>query len=272
MARRPDDRYNSAEELRLDLLGASLETDRSVDVAPVPEPTTAPETAPTFAQSERGWLGPTLLIVAIAVALGAAGLFVGRSDAGQRCVDRVSEAVGGTPNDATGDAGDDASPGDATELTIVSARSYDPNGDNGVGSQENPDAVPATHDGDLSTSWRTTGYNANFPSLKPGVGLLFELDGSHTVETVEVTTDTTSWGAEIYVVDSPPSPAASTAEQSLPGWPEPAAAVRGQSGDVTFDLDGAEGSIVLLWITELAQPGANERYYASVNEVVISGS
>ncbi|MDY7100454.1 MAG: protein kinase [Actinomycetota bacterium] len=272
MARDPDDRYASAEELRLDLLGASLEKDRSVDVAPVPEPTPAPETAPTFTESERGWLGPTLLIVGIALALGAAGVLVGRSDAGQAIVDRVSEAVGRTPaDDSAGGTDGGSDNGEVAPLTITGARSYDPNGDNGVTSQENPDAVPLTHDGDPTTGWRTTGYNENFPRLKPGVGLIFELDGSHTVNSIEVTTPTASWGAEIYVVEAAPEPAASTADEPLPGWPEPATSVSGQSGDHTFELD-AEGAVVMVWITELAPPSDDRWWRATVNEVVINGS
>lgn len=272
MARRPDDRYGTAEELRLDLLGASLETDRSVDVAPIPEPETAPETAPTFAQSERGWLGPTLLIVAIAVALGAAGILVGRSDAGQRLVDRVSEAVGGTPRSGGDDeAGGDTPGGDATELTVTSGSSYDPIGD----LTENEAEVANVYDGVPGTSWGTVGYDDNFTDerrLKPGVGLVLQLEGSHSISSVEVSTSTNPWGGAVYVVDSAPTGTTPTTDDPLPGWGDPVATVSGQNGGYTFELDGAEGSVVLLWINELSGPGGDGRYRAGIDEVVISGS
>jgi len=68
-----------------------------------------------------------------------------------------------------------------------------------------------------------------------------------SVSEVEVTTETTGWAAEIYVAESP--------APDLGGWGEPRAGGSALSGDHTFDVDGADGSAVLVWLTDVGDSG-----------------
>ena len=77
--------------------------------APPPAP---PPAAPSFRQTERSWLVPTLLLVGVAWPSGVAGLLFGRSGAGD-LLGGVTDAISGTiPR--------------STDLTIAEARAFDP--------------------------------------------------------------------------------------------------------------------------------------------------
>jgi putative peptidoglycan lipid II flippase len=118
---------------------------------------------------------------------------------------------------------------------------FDPEADG----DENSATLGNLVDGNPATVWRTDKYNANFPSLKKGVGVYFDLGRPKHLLSVEVVTPGPGgWTGEVFV--------AGRRSPILSGWGEPAAAgPGGQQGTAHFDLGGAEGRYVLVWFTSL---------------------
>jgi len=225
MAKRPEDRYPTADALQSALLSVDL---RSDDAQPmIVREDTPPQGVPqTFAQSERSWMVPTVLIVVVAVTLGIVGVIFARSDTGHRL---LGEPVGGG-----GGGGGSAS----AAVAIRTVTSFDPNG-NGI---EHPDEVGNLLDGNPSTTWRTERYDApNFAGLKPGVGFVLVLDGATELSKLELSGTSKGFDAEIVVADA--------ARDSRAGWGEAVATKKGVGTDATFDLHGKTGGAVLVWIT-----------------------
>ncbi|WP_370413792.1 serine/threonine protein kinase [Streptomyces fradiae] len=74
---------------------------------------------------------------------------------------------------------------DGKPVTIVDARDFDPQSDDG---RENPEDIKNTYDGDPSTAWTTMRYerNSKFGNLKDGVGIILDLGKVQQVAKVEV--------------------------------------------------------------------------------------
>jgi eukaryotic-like serine/threonine-protein kinase len=265
MARDPASRYDSAADLRAALLAAGATpspapdlTVTSIDASSARPPVasraasgapsnTPPVTrAPSFRQTERSWLLPTALVVLVAVALGIAGLLLGRSGAGT-LFDGVRDAIGGGHGSSSG------------ALTISGAAAFDPAGDG----KENDDRVDNVRDGDPTTVWRTEGYNdRDITRLKPGVGIVLTLASSAVLDHLEVDSPTNDWHAVIYVADAP--------ADSLAGWGEPVETTEGlPAGPNVIDLHGQRGSAVLIWIVDRGDaPG---RAPAEIQDVRVLG-
>jgi serine/threonine-protein kinase len=273
LAREPDERYQSATELRAALLAAGADpaddqdlTSTSIETAPghtaatprppLPQPTgptpsARAEPAPSFAQTERSWLIPTAVVVAVALALGLAGLLIGRSGAGDLLGD-VRDAIGGRGGSSS-----------VAAVPIVGAQAFDPPALGGDG-RENDDAAPNAIDGDPATAWRTEGYNdRDITLLKEGVGLVLTLEQAAALDRIEIDSPTNDWRARIYVADSP--------APDLAGWGEPVAVTEGiPAGSGRIDLGGAEGAAVLVWIVDRGDaPG---RAAAEISEIRAFGS
>ncbi len=235
MARRPDDRYRSAAELRSALLAAPTlpASDDALDAtaATVGVPHTPPGDAPTLGQSERSWIVPGLLVVLVAVALGVSGILLGRTDAGQDLLRRTRDAVGSDPLPAE-------------PVALVATEAFDPPSTGGDANENDATAGLAT-DGDADTAWETEGYvDPDVTVLKPGVGLYVVAEGPGPLAEAVVTSPTEGWAAEIYVADQPGA--------TLAEWGEPVTATDGiAAGSTTFDLRGSTGGAVLIWITDL---------------------
>jgi hypothetical protein len=165
----------------------------------------------------------------IVVALGVAGVLVGRA---------VGNGLfGDETDDPSGGGGGGGGGGDGLTL---SATSFDP--PPGDGSEHDGEAALAV-DGDAATAWETEGYSSReFGNLKDGVGLVLTLSEGADLGQLLVSSPTTGWAADVYVADSPAA--------DLAGWGEPVDSGSDLSGEVSFDLDGS-GSAVLLWITDL---------------------
>jgi serine/threonine-protein kinase len=260
LARDPDARYATAAEARTALLGAGADdrpgaADATV-VEPVPTarplPPPPPGAMPTplgtpgvpgrgtpvrFADSERRWLVPTLLVVLVAVALGVAGLL-----------------IKGSGTNLFGDSDDPADeptdePAVATPLAIASTVDFDPPPGDGT---EHSDEAAATYaaDQDPRTSWRSEEYgrrpDLEWGGLKDGVGLILELDDTTSLEALEIDSPHSGWTAEVYVSDGAP--------ESLDGWGERVAEIAGaqpdDQGTVRAEFDAVEGSSVLVWFTK----------------------
>ena len=250
LARDPADRFPTATDARAALLSAGAD-DRAAgdDTIAEPRPTRLPPppppgqrppaarltppagTAPArFADSERRWLVPTLLVVLVAVALGVAGLLL------QGPGDGLFGDDGGEdpPADET------AAPADET-AAIDSSVDFDPPPGDGA---EHADEAAAgfAFDGDPTTSWSSERYNSpEWGGLKDGVGLIFVLDDTTDLQGIEVDSPRSGWEASVYVADGDVADL-----DALDDWAEPVATLDSGNAEATFD---AEGNAVLLWFT-----------------------
>src|SRR5690606_30997058 len=205
LARNPDDRFPTATDVRAALLSAGADdraptTDEVTAAAPVPPTVGTPaarpapdspgtwhtppggSSPPRFADSERRWLIPALLVVLVAVALGGAGLLLQGSGPG---------LLGGPPAGAPADAPAETTVERATPLGTLA---LDPQGDG----SEHPDEARNGYafDGDPSTSWSSERYNTpEWGGLKDGVGLILELDEPGPVRGLEIDTGVSGWHA-----------------------------------------------------------------------------
>jgi serine/threonine protein kinase len=224
LAKSPADRYATAGDMQTALLSIDLGPD---DALPqVVRDATPPEGVPalTFRQSERSWLYPAAIIVAVAVVLGIIGVLFATTDTGQRLLNPGSSQ----PKKQV--------------MAITKALSFDPPPGSG---EEHDDQLPLLHDGDPSTEWTTEQYGSSkFGGLKQGVGVVVVVGAGGRLDDLTVTSSTNGWSAQVYVADSPKS--------TLTDWGTPVATKTGiDSGDTTFALHGHQGTSVLLWITDL---------------------
>jgi tRNA A-37 threonylcarbamoyl transferase component Bud32 len=261
LARSPDARYRTAADARGALLGAGADDRAAAGDATVVESVSVPSltsglppargamptplgtpavpgggTPVRFAESERRWLVPTLLVVLVAVALGVAGLL-----------------IRGSGTHLFGDSDDDT---DATDppatnepLAIAQTIDFDPIGGDGEHADEAANRNAA--DGNASTSWSTQRYNSpDFGGLKDGVGLIFELDQNQALRTLEIDTPEGGWSAQIYVREQ-------TDTSGLEAWGEAETEIgtgQSQAGTTHVDLE-AQGRAMLVWFTRLPESG-----------------
>ncbi len=192
--------------------------------------------ATRFADSERRWLVPTLVVVLIAVALGVTGLLFQSSGDG---------IFGGGGDDPPAET----PPAEETAATITRSIDFDPQGDDGV---ENPDEAQAGNafDGDPATSWSSVTYNS--PEWGGAQGRRRPHPRARRGRARSARSSSTprcpGWQAEVYVADTPQ-------EDSLEAWGEPVGTFDpSDSGTSTVEVD-AEGGAVLVWFTRAADNG-----------------
>jgi tRNA A-37 threonylcarbamoyl transferase component Bud32 len=273
LARDPAARYPTATDARAALLDAGADdrasgpddtmagerAPRSSPLPPPPAPgprpsrpappgwtTPAAGTAPRFAESERRWLVPTLLVVLVAVSLGVAGLL-----------------LQGSGNGIFGDGDDDETP-PSTEAPandfapIARTIDFDPAGGDGEHSDEA--SAGNAFDGDASTSWSSETYNTpEWGNLagKEGVGLIVALQEPGDLTALEFDTPLSGWQAEVYVADEP--------SETLEGWGAPVTTFdQSGSGTARAEFD-AHGGAVLLWFTR-----ASDDRLVTVEEVRVA--
>ena len=247
LAKAPEARHQSAAELQTALLSVDLDgrepVVRPVDVGAPTGVVAAPPVArprhdhtpprgvpPSFVQSERKWMVPTVAIVAVALTLGIVGILFVRSDTGRRLVG------GPTPADEPS-----ATPKSIPRPTPLA---FDPPPGGG---EEHDDELPFLVDRDPSSVWRTESYaSSRFGGLKPGVGVILQLDGPHKLKELKMISPTEGWSAEVLVADAP--------KTTRDAWGAPVATKRAiAGGSTTFDLRDRTGGAVLLWITDLGE-------------------
>ena len=132
----------------------------------------------------------------------------------------------------------------ATGVPIARAIVFDPQADG----EENDDLAPLAVDGDTSTRWTTVTYRfAPLSNLKEGVGLILELDQSVELQQIGLLTNSRNWTVEVYV-GSEFGPNDNNFDAGAYG--PPAAVIQGGEGAESVGLGRAEGSAVLLWITD----------------------
>ena len=109
---------------------------------------------------------------------------------------------------------------------------------------EHPELLSNLFDNDSSTAWKTETYgHRSLGFLKPGVGVVVQLEKSISLRNIEIETAAIGWSGEIYVSD--------TIGASLEAWGDPVALIEASSGTAEIDLSGNSGQMIMLWITDL---------------------
>ncbi|MGH3082853.1 MAG: protein kinase domain-containing protein [Gaiellaceae bacterium] len=217
MAKRPEQRFGSMNELCAELEACLYELDSSSEEATmISRPSVAPP-RPRAARKRRRRTGILWPIAAVAAVIGVAAL-----------------VAFGTMAVLDDNGGDGSAGATNTPIRLAGVDSFDPEGDN---KQEHDDLVQDATDDDPSTYWTTESYQDEF--TKSGVGLV--LDARREVEprSFRVTTDTPGFTAEIRASDSPT------------GEFEPVSASQTVENETIFQLAGADARYFLVWITEL---------------------
>ena len=255
MARAPEQRYQSAAELRAALQAAHLGPPEPVSYAdntavttrtpPAGTPVAAGATAgaaarppgggaapPGAGRPRRRVLMPVLVVVFIALALAVAGVLIGNTLA--------DGGLFGGDDDPSATTTSAPAASD-TPVAVTGATSFDPQGDDG---EENESTAPLAVDDDPASAWVTSTYNsADFGGLKDGVGLVLTLDRAAELASLTVTSATPGWTADVYVAAEPAA--------DLAGWGTPVATGQAMGAETTVDLGGADGAAVLIWVTGL---------------------
>lgn len=246
LARRPEDRFPSAAAMRAALLAAGADPSRAHQVAqaavasvaasgnpiaagPVParhdEARRHPPEAATHATSTVHHEQPRrvgAVLVVLTLVAGAIGAAVW---------------AGFNRDQATGRA-----------VEVASYTTFDPP----PGDQDERDHLLVNlTDDDPDTGWVTEPYrNPDVTVLKPGVGLVANLDRPASLSAVEITSPSNGWSAEIRVIDGP-VPAV------IDGWSSPVGSISSaEPGPVRVDLRGAEATSVMVWFTHVGDDHA----------------
>ncbi|MGH2737437.1 MAG: protein kinase domain-containing protein [Actinomycetota bacterium] len=233
LARDPDDRYQSAEEM-----AEALERAVPSDGSPIPPPlvpAAEPEPGPS---PVRSWFVVPLLVLLVA-ALAVGGLWI----------------LGQVLDDGQDPARNGGAEGSApTALEAQAVRTYDPT-ELGGDESEHDDELGGATDGDPDTYWTTEGYE-NPGMDKEGVGIVVEIDEPSEVGALRLVTATPGFEFSVYASDTPDAfdlgaaPLASATAEPV----------------TELDLEPAETRYLLIWLTELVPV---DRYRAHVNEIEV---
>ena len=134
---------------------------------------------------------------------------------------------------------------------VVATETFDPFGDG----EERDRDVDLLTDGSLETTWRTERYFDPLQLLKPGVGVVFGVEGTTGAIAIDG-----SPGTAVVVAWSEARPSA------FDDWDQVGSAVLG-SGTTTIAVDSREGGSWLVWLTEVPPQDGGEYYYAVLSEV-----
>lgn len=186
-AKSPDDRYPTVLEMADDLQAAlEVEAIRAggttgaatsvLDALPSPR-----RQLPT-ARKSSPWPAVIMLLVALAIAAGTAYV-ISRGDTG-----------GG------GGGGAGGGTGGSSQIELVAAQDYDPEGDG----EEHPEQASLAIDSDRSASaWTTETYQDSGLGSKDGVGLYVDAGKAVAATEMEVRTPTPGWALEVYGSNDP---------------------------------------------------------------------
>jgi serine/threonine-protein kinase len=232
LAKDPNDRFATAQEMRSALDSSSVEPSRTATFTPPPRP--LPEPEPTSSGDVR-WIFAALALIVIAV---VAALAFSQAD------EKPSPP---SPGSTAGEPGS----GDAIEVRSV--QDFDPHG----GGEEHSEKVGLAVDGNPSTAWDTEGYNASLDLLKPGVGLVFDLGEAREVDRV-LLRGSPDMTVELRSADSlgPDEGSFDVITEETTG------------ATTTLDAGGQSARYWLVWITSLPGGGGGS---ASIAEVEFFG-
>jgi len=256
LSRDPDERYDSAADLRAALLDTGMPP-----LSTTPTPPADTEDEPTaqnqsFARSERSWLVPTLFILLIATAITVAGLLLRETTIGSE--DPPAASVPTEPSSRL--------------IPFSDVIAVDPQGRGEPG--ENDQLAASALDGDPATGWRTESYDSpDFFGSKTGVGLALIVGEPTQAIAMAVDGSTNGWSAQLYVLDQAQIPAEGLSALD-PDELNPVAVLEDVRGPVRVALGGreiAEDDVILVWITNLGEPVDGDRHRVEINEVALEG-
>jgi serine/threonine-protein kinase len=235
LARKPEARYASAGRVHDALVrmqGAPTRPPGPAPAPPVapraaaprPAPVVRPAPVPAKQRNRSGWVW-VLLALVLVLALGAVAVYLATTD-----------------NSSGGNGSASVSSGDAPQIVIASASSFDPPPGDG---QEDDAHVANVIPPGGSPPWSTERYQNPLQRNKPGVGVRLKLEKDAPITSVTVETDAAGWSGSIYVADGPGS--------SLSDWGSVRASGDNLGTSHRFDVANVHGSYVLLWLTQLPQ-------------------
>jgi hypothetical protein len=225
LARDPDGRYQSAEEMSA-ALERAMPGHGPADIPDSPE--AIPRSVPVRESVFRSWMLVPLLLLLVA-GLAVLGFFV--------FTDLLDDGRGRG-------AGRGAAAAEPVE--IASGRDFDPAGDGGEHSEVAADAI----DGDPDSAWITEGYNSSDMD-KEGVGYVFDVGEAVEVAGIRLDTTLPGWTFELY-----------GSEEDFTAAPTDGR-LTSSDGEDTFqaeevtelELEPVTARYVLVWITELPSEG-----------------
>jgi eukaryotic-like serine/threonine-protein kinase len=213
MAKSPDDRFQSMDELVSELEASLAELDPVSEEAtmisrrPVIPPKRAKERPPPH--KRRGYLWPIAAVLAVFAVAGLAAYGT------------IAFRDGGSPSAAT------------TPIRLAAIRDRDPFGDD---NSEHPEDVTKATDGQFETYWTTQRY-LSFD--KPGVGIILDAHREVEPETLTIRTDTEGYTAHIRAGDSESGPFHRVSPDLE------------VTNGLAFDLVKAKARYFVIWITDI---------------------
>ncbi len=247
-AKNADDRYQTIEEMAEDLQ-AALEVEAIRAGGTTGEATSVLDAVPpprrqlTSAKKPSPWPAIAMLMVALVVAAGTA-LFISRGDTG-----------GGGGGGAGG-----GGPMGTSQISLVEATDYDPEGDQVEHSNETSKVI----DSDRSaTAWTTETYSDSGLSSKSGVGLYVDAGQPVAASEMEVRTPTPGWTLEVYGANEP-------IPEDITGWTSLARVSDVQKQQrVDLATAGERYRYYLLWVTEPAE--IDSGYGVAISDIRLFG-
>jgi putative peptidoglycan lipid II flippase len=216
---------------------------------------------PRTARRRLAVLGLPVLALALVIAF---ALWFGNNVLSVAGID--DPVPGSTPGPGSSAGGGSApassapAPAAGTPVTIADAAVFDPYGD---GEPENDDAVPQSFDGDPTTAWSTLTYrgSADFGNLKPGVGVVYDLDSEQALAGVTITTTLPGAIVEVRTGGTP--------EDDLDAFTLATSGELTGTDDLAFDSP-VTTRYVLVWVTGLATSA--EGFTADLAEVSVTAA
>ncbi len=249
LAKDPDDRFGSADEMRSALMqgasgGSTQVIARPARTAPpkASQPASPSSSATRRRKAGEGFMsgeGRRMLpIIGLIVAAVVAAIL-------------IATALGQDDSNDAPQTKNDGPRSSSRAIEVSQADDFDPAPGDGV---EHPDSVGQAIDGDPATAWTTEGYNSAISAQKPGVGLLLDLGSSVSVADVEITFDRADYDFELRASDDLGSD-----HEAF----EVIRSVQSSSENETVAA-GTSARYWLIWITDLPGGGAGSGAIAEV--------
>jgi serine/threonine protein kinase len=162
-------------------------------------------------------------------------------------------APAGTGAHQVGAGTEPSAAGGRGALKVVGVREVAVNGNR---PNDNVAELPNVISPDSSGYWQSAQYDGPRFGNYGGLGIALQLDGTHLVHELVVTTPMEGWSAEVFVANGFSS--------DLSGWGRPLDPKHGVNGDCTFSFPAKRGSWVLFW---MLNPGPT--YRATVDKLTV---
>ncbi len=239
--------------------GQTIDAD---DPAEVWHDDAVPEPGPDPDRQRKLRIGVTVLVIATLAIVGFVAFQVvsvvagGSSSAPPVVVIPTEAAPAPAPAPAPGPAPIPSAPAaPAGPVPLSSVAVYSPAGD-----PDNPTRINRAADNDPDTTWSTSDYREQLPSLKPGIGMMTTFAAPAPVAAVTIRSPSPGTRIEIR---SAPAANVPLAQTQLLG----AGTVDGDELRIALGPAPPTGNL-LIWITELGQED-DDQYVSELSEVVV---